>query len=33
MNKVSYTSVTGSLKYAMVRTRLDIVHEVGIVSK
>jgi hypothetical protein len=33
MNKVSYTSVIGSLMYVMVRTRSDIVHIVGIVSR
>jgi hypothetical protein len=33
MNKVPYTSVTGSLMYAMVCTRSDIEHVVGVVSR
>jgi hypothetical protein len=33
MTKVPYTSVVGSLMYAMVNTRPDIVHAVGVVSR
>ena len=33
MRKVPYTSAVGSLMYAMVCTRLDIAHVVGVVSK
>jgi len=33
MKKVPYTSVVGSLMYAMVCTRLDIAHAVGVVSR
>ncbi|RVW83710.1 Retrovirus-related Pol polyprotein from transposon TNT 1-94 [Vitis vinifera] len=33
MRKVPYTSAMGSLMYAMVCTRLDIAHVVGVVSK
>ena len=33
MKKVPYASVVGSLMYAMVCTRLDIAHAVGVVSK
>ena len=33
MSKVSYTSVIGSLMYAMVCTRPDIAHAVGVVSR
>jgi hypothetical protein len=33
MNKVPYTLVTGSLMYAMVCTRSNIVHVVGVVSR
>jgi hypothetical protein len=33
MNNVPYTSVTGSLMYAMVCTRSDIAHVVGVVSR
>ena len=33
MSKVPYTSVVGSLMYAMVCTRPDIVHAVGVVSR
>ena len=33
MKKVSYTSVVGSLMYAMVCTRPDIAHAVGVVSR
>ena len=32
MQKVPYASVVGSLMYAMVCTRLDIAHVVGVVS-
>ena len=32
MKKVPYTSTVGSLMYAMVCTRLDIAHVVGVVS-
>ena len=33
MQKISYSSVVGSLMYAMVCTRLDIAHVVGVVSR
>ena len=33
MSKVPYASVVGSLMYAMVRTRLDISHTMGVVSR
>ena len=33
MSKVHYTSAIGSLMYAMVYTRPDIVHAVGVVSR
>ena len=33
MSKVPYASIVGSLMYAMVCTRLDIVHAVGVVSQ
>ena len=33
MSKVPYASAVGSLIYAMVYTRLDISHEVGVVSR
>ena len=33
MSKVPYASTIGSLMYAMVCTRLDIVHAVGVVSR
>ena len=33
MSKVPYASVIGSLMYAMVCTRLDIAHVVGVVSR
>ena len=33
MSKVPYASAIGSLMYAMVCTRLDIAHVVGVVSK
>ena len=33
MSKVSYTSTIGSLMYAIVCTRLDITHAVGVVSR
>ena len=33
MSKVHYTSTIGSLMYAMVYTRPDIVHAVGVVSR
>jgi hypothetical protein len=33
MSHVPYASVVGSLMYAMVCTRLDIAHEVGILSR
>ena len=33
MSKVPYSSVVSSLMYAMVCTRLDIVHVVGVVSR
>ena len=33
MSKVPYASNVGSLMYAMVCTRLDIAHAVGVVSK
>jgi hypothetical protein len=33
MNKVPYTSAIGSLMYAMVCARLDIVHAVGVVRR
>jgi hypothetical protein len=33
MNKVPYTSVTGSLMYAMACTRSDIAHVVRVVSR
>ena len=33
MSKVPYASAIGSLMYAMVCTRLDIAHAVGVVSK
>ena len=33
MSKVPYASVVGSLMYAMVYTRLDIAHIVGVVSR
>ena len=33
MSKVPYASAVGSLMYAMVCTRLDIAHEVGVVSR
>ena len=32
MSKVPYASAVGSLMYAMVCTRLDIAHHVGVVS-
>jgi hypothetical protein len=32
MSKVPYSSTIGSLMYAMVFTRLDIAHAVGVVS-
>ncbi|PNX96549.1 putative gag/pol polyprotein, partial [Trifolium pratense] len=33
MNKVSYASAVGSLMYAMVCTRADITHVVGVISR
>jgi hypothetical protein len=33
MSHVPYASVVGSLMYAMVCTRLDIAHAVGVLSK
>ena len=33
MKKVSYASAVGSLMYAMVCTRPDIAHAVGVVSR
>ena len=33
MSKVPYASVVGSLMYAMVYTRLDIAHAVGVISR
>ena len=33
MSKVPYASVVGSLMYAMVCTRLDIAHEMGVVIR
>ena len=33
MSKVPYASVVGSLMYAMVYTRLDIAHVIGVVSR
>jgi len=33
MSKVPYASTVGSLMYAMVYTRADIAHEMGVVSK
>ena len=33
MSKVSYSNAVGSLMYAMVCTRLDISHAVGIVNR
>jgi hypothetical protein len=33
MSMVPYSSVVGSLMYAMVCTRLDIAHAVGVVSR
>ena len=33
MHKVSYSSTIKSLMYAMVCTRLDIAHAMGVVSK
>jgi len=33
MSKVPYASVVGSLMYTMVRTRPDIAHAVGVVSR
>ena len=33
MSKVPYASTVGSLMYAMVYTRLDIAHAVGVVSR
>ena len=33
MSKVPYASIVGSLMYAMVCTRLDIAHAVGVVSR
>ena len=33
MSKVPYASTIGSLMYAMVCTRLDIAHAVGVVSR
>ena len=33
MSKVPYASVVGSLMYAMVCTRLDITHAVGVVRR
>ena len=33
MEKVPYASVVGSLMYAMVCTRLDIIHVVGVVNR
>ena len=33
MSKVPYASAIGSLMYAMVCTRLDIAHAVGVVSR
>ena len=33
MAKVPYTSAVGSLMYAMVNTRPDIAHAVGVVSR
>ena len=33
MDKVPYSSVVGSLMYAMVCTRPDIAHAVGVVSR
>ena len=33
MSKIPYSSVVGSLMYAMVCTRPDIAHEVGFVSR
>ena len=33
MSNVPYASIVGSLMYAMVCTRLDIAHPVGVVSR
>ena len=33
MKKIPYASAVGSLMYAMVCTRLDIAHAIGVVSK
>lgn len=33
MAKVQYTSAIGSLMYAMVNTRLDFAHAMGVMSK
>jgi hypothetical protein len=33
MSKIPYASIVGSLMYAMVCTRLDITHAVGVVSR
>ena len=33
MSKLSYTSAIGSLMYAMVCTRLDIAHALGVLSR
>ena len=33
MSRVPYASVVGSLMYAMVCTRLDIAHAVGVLSR
>jgi len=33
MSRVPYTSVVGSLMYALICIRLDIVHVVGVVSR
>ena len=33
MSRVPYASAVGSLMYAMVCTRLDIAHEVGVLSR
>ena len=33
MSKIPYSSAIGSLMYAMVCTRLDIAHAVGVVSR
>lgn len=33
MGKIFYSSAIGSLIYAMVSTRLDIAHAMGVVSK